>query len=67
MTTPVSHTYEEIISQPKAWAQALEVTRTQKEEITKFWDEHPKMQVVFTGWCARGSGRGVIPLSSFHL
>jgi glucosamine--fructose-6-phosphate aminotransferase (isomerizing) len=49
MTNPVSHTFEEIISQPKAWAQALEVTRAQSEEITRFWDENPKMQVVFTG------------------
>jgi glucosamine--fructose-6-phosphate aminotransferase (isomerizing) len=49
MATPATHTYEEIISQPKAWAQALEVTQTHQEEIMRLWNDHPKMQVVFTG------------------
>ncbi len=49
MAIPGTHTYEEIINQPKAWAQALEVTRALKEQITRLWDDHPKTQVVFTG------------------
>jgi len=49
MTTPNTYTYEEIISQPKAWAQALEVTLAHKEEITRLWEDHPETRVVFTG------------------
>ncbi len=49
MAPPGTHTYEEIISQPKAWTQALEVTEALKGEITQLWDDHPEMQVVFTG------------------
>ena len=30
MTTQGNHTYQEIISQPKAWAQALEVVAISK-------------------------------------
>ena len=49
MTMPGKHTYQEIISQPQAWTQALEVVQSQKGEITQFWNEHPKIRVLFTG------------------
>jgi glucosamine--fructose-6-phosphate aminotransferase (isomerizing) len=49
MTTQAKHTYQEIISQPNAWAQALEVVQSQKGEITQLWNDHPKVRVLFTG------------------
>jgi len=41
MTTQAKHTYQEIISQPNAWAQALEVVQSQKGEITQLWNDRP--------------------------
>ena len=35
MTAQANHTYREIISQPKAWAQALEVAKSQETEISR--------------------------------
>jgi len=49
MATPGEHTYEEIISQPKAWSQALEVMAALRGAITSLWVDHPEMQVLFTG------------------
>jgi glucosamine--fructose-6-phosphate aminotransferase (isomerizing) len=49
MTTQSKHTYQEIISQPNAWAQALEVVQSQKDEISQLWKAHPKVHVLFTG------------------
>ena len=43
------HTYNEIISQPAAWAQAIEVTRSLGTEITQLWNDHSQSQVIFTG------------------
>jgi glucosamine--fructose-6-phosphate aminotransferase (isomerizing) len=49
MITPGSHTYQEIISQPLAWIQALEVTRTLADQIVMLWNDHPKIRVLLTG------------------
>ena len=49
MTAPGNHTYQEIINQPQAWAQALEVMLSQKGEITQLLGMNPKIQVLFTG------------------
>ncbi len=49
MTVPGKHTYQEIISQPMAWAQALEVVQSKKDEINRLWHDHPKIRVLFTG------------------
>ncbi len=49
MTTPGKHTYQEIISQPNAWTQALEMVQSQKDEINRLWKTYPKVHVMFTG------------------
>jgi len=49
MNTPGTHTHAEILSQPQAWEQALEVTRSQKDRIRQIWNEHPRIRVLFTG------------------
>ena len=49
MTAQANHTYQEIISQPKAWAQALEVTQSQETEISRLWQRHSNLRVLFTG------------------
>jgi glucosamine--fructose-6-phosphate aminotransferase (isomerizing) len=49
MTTLGMHTFEEIISQPKAWAQALEVSRAQGDDINRLWSAHSEIEVLFTG------------------
>ncbi len=49
MTKPGKYTYQEIISQPKAWAQALEVTQSKKSEVIQLWNDHPPSRVLFTG------------------
>lgn len=49
MTNPAQHTYNEIISQTQAWAQALEVIRSLETEINRLWVNHPNSRVVFTG------------------
>jgi len=49
MTNPGQHTYQEIISQSQAWAQALEVTRSLGAEISRLWNDHPRIRVLFTG------------------
>lgn len=49
MVTQGTHTYEEIIGQPQAWAQALETTAVHSGEITRLWEDNPESQVVFTG------------------
>lgn len=49
MGNPGIHTYEEIINQPKAWQQALEVTNAQGDNITHLWEEHSCCRLLFTG------------------
>ena len=49
MTAQTNHTYQEINSQPKAWAQALEVAQLQETEISRLWKKHSNMRVLFTG------------------
>ncbi len=49
MTDLGTHTYLEIMSQPKAWGQALDVVMSQKDEILSLCKEHPQSQVLFTG------------------
>jgi glucosamine--fructose-6-phosphate aminotransferase (isomerizing) len=49
MTAQAKHTYQEIISQPKAWSQALEVAQSQKDEIKQLWKAHPNPRILFTG------------------
>jgi glucosamine--fructose-6-phosphate aminotransferase (isomerizing) len=49
MVSPGTYTFEEIVSQPKAWVQALEVTRALGDTITHLRDDHPNTQVLFTG------------------
>ena len=49
MTTIGNHTYQEIISQPEAWAQALKVVQSKKDEINSLWIENPNTRVLFTG------------------
>lgn len=49
MAKPGVHTYEEIVSQPKAWEQALEVTRYQAEAIRRLWVPKPQGRLIFTG------------------
>jgi glucosamine--fructose-6-phosphate aminotransferase (isomerizing) len=44
-----SFTYQEIMSQPEAWAQALEIVRSQEQQIQELWHQFPDMEVVFTG------------------
>jgi len=43
------NTLQEIISQLKAWAQVLEVIRSQGDEIIGLWKHNPEMHVIFTG------------------
>jgi glucosamine--fructose-6-phosphate aminotransferase (isomerizing) len=47
--TSNNHTYQEIISQPEAWVQALEVVGSKKSEINHLWIEYPNIRVLFTG------------------
>ena len=49
MTTPGKHTYQEIISQPKAWTKAVEETRSKIDQINHIWSGNSKMRVLFTG------------------
>lgn len=49
MATPSMHTYEEIISQPTAWDQALEVSAALKGESLRLWHDHSDCGVIFTG------------------
>ena len=49
MTAQANHTYQEIISQPKAWAQALEVAQSQEAEIKQLWKAHSNLRILFTG------------------
>ncbi len=49
MVTLGAHTYEEIISQPRAWKQALEVTESLRGVIKNFWMDNSEKQVLFTG------------------
>ena len=43
------YTLNEILSQPVAWAQALEMIGSLKTEINQLWNDHPKIRVVFAG------------------
>jgi len=43
------NTLNEILSQPVAWAQALRVVESQKEEINRLWKAQPDCRVLFTG------------------
>jgi glucosamine--fructose-6-phosphate aminotransferase (isomerizing) len=47
--THTYHTYNEIINQPQAWAQAIKVTRSLGAKITSLWNDHPQSQVIFSG------------------
>jgi glucosamine--fructose-6-phosphate aminotransferase (isomerizing) len=49
MAVSANYTYQEIISQPKAWAQALKVMGSLKDEINRLWETHPNPRVIFTG------------------
>ena len=49
MNDPGHHTYNEIVSQPEAWAQALEVTVNLRDEISSVWNDMPRGQILFTG------------------
>ncbi|MCJ7703074.1 MAG: SIS domain-containing protein, partial [Anaerolineales bacterium] len=49
MAIPSMHTYEEIISQPTAWDQALEVSAALKGESLRLWHDHSDCGVIFTG------------------
>ena len=49
MGTSGVHTYEEIVNQPKAWKQALEVTDSLGGAITDLWLDNPEKQVLLTG------------------
>jgi glucosamine--fructose-6-phosphate aminotransferase (isomerizing) len=43
------HTHKEILSQPEAWAAALDVLRGQQQSIRSFWQSNAYEQVIFTG------------------
>ena len=49
MAAQANHTYQEIISQPNAWAQALEVAQSKADEISRLWKRHSNLRVLFTG------------------
>ena len=49
MTNPNNHTYQEIINQPLAWAEALAATKDKVEAINSLRYEHPNIPVLFTG------------------
>jgi glucosamine--fructose-6-phosphate aminotransferase (isomerizing) len=49
MTKSGSYTYNEITSQPTAWAQALEVTTRLQGDIDLLWNNYSKLPVIFTG------------------
>jgi glucosamine--fructose-6-phosphate aminotransferase (isomerizing) len=49
MTPPGHFTYEEIISQPEAWAQALEICKDLGGDFKRLWLKKPASQVLFTG------------------
>ena len=43
------NTWQEIISQPAAWAQALEKLRVKEREINALWKDNANARVIFTG------------------
>ena len=49
MTEPGGYTYDEIVSQPLAWAQAVDVTAAHDRDIKRLWGKHPGVQVLFIG------------------
>lgn len=49
MTIASNYTYQEIISQPIAWAQALEMSKSIKDEINQLGAAHPNIRLQFTG------------------
>jgi glucosamine--fructose-6-phosphate aminotransferase (isomerizing) len=49
MAKPGMYTYEEIVSQPKAWEQALALTRLQGESIRQLWKPQPQGRLIFSG------------------
>jgi len=49
MTAQGKYTYQEIISQPQAWDQALDKVQAQKNEVIQLWNHLPKTRVLFTG------------------
>jgi glucosamine--fructose-6-phosphate aminotransferase (isomerizing) len=49
MVNPGTHTYEEIVSQPKAWGQALEAASNLGGELERLWQDIPLPSVVFSG------------------
>lgn len=42
-------TYEEIISQPEAWIEAIEVLKLNASALSDFWNKEELGQVIFTG------------------
>ena len=49
MTKSGEHTYFEITSQTKAWAQAIDAVRSQKDEFLQLWQNYQASKVLFTG------------------
>ncbi len=49
MANPGAHTYEEILSQPKAWEQALELTHSKREAVQRFFPPQPHSRLIFCG------------------
>jgi glucosamine--fructose-6-phosphate aminotransferase (isomerizing) len=44
-----TYTQEEILSQPEAWAAALQVLDERRQEILQLYTDHPPDQILFTG------------------
>ena len=39
------YTWNEIVSQPKAWEQALDTVISHKDEVLNLWNNHTQAQV----------------------
>ncbi len=49
MTTPGFHTYQEILSQPDAWTNALDIIRGQAASLCGFFKDNQFDQIIYTG------------------
>lgn len=49
MTEPGKHTFKEIMSQPKIWAEVLDLFVSHRQALTEFWQNGRFEQVIFTG------------------
>jgi glucosamine--fructose-6-phosphate aminotransferase (isomerizing) len=49
MTIANHHTYQEVISQPLAWAQALDEIQSRRDEVYQLWNEHNNSSLLFIG------------------